>query len=252
MEEVTSELARRRSGALRVLVRYEIDSRDQQEIRIPLRLYRPTASAIELQEIAGLHTENHRFPDAVKSIRVLVGSAAPLDIRQRTLFDTHQHCNPHELTRLINRLASQVGYGRVSRVEKRKSVDPHRSYAYSPATDIPAKRFEQTTSRAAKLRRLPLLMTEHGTACDVVVSNSSDLPLAVANSKVVRCWGPDRVETGWWRGRGLRRDAYWVEVEDGDRLWLCRNLGNGRLRVLGEFFLICPNRLSTRSGAHLL
>jgi protein ImuB len=52
---------------------------------------------------------------------------------------------------------------------------------------------------------------------------------------VVRSWGPERVETGWWRGRRLRRDAYWVDLEDGRRLWLSFDLGSRRWSLAGEF-----------------
>ena len=40
---------------------------------------------------------------------------------------------------------------------------------------------------------------------------------------VVRAWGPQRIETGWWRGRDIRRDYFRVEAAGGERFWLFRD-----------------------------
>ena len=34
------------------------------------------------------------------------------------------------------------------------------------------------------------------------------------------CWGPERIETGWWRGEMVRRDYYRIELTSGRQLWL--------------------------------
>ena len=39
---------------------------------------------------------------------------------------------------------------------------------------------------------------------------------------VRRSWGPERIETGWWRGHDVQRDYYTVETHLGTRLWLFR------------------------------
>ena len=40
--------------------------------------------------------------------------------------------------------------------------------------------------------------------------------------RVARHWGPERIETGWWRRGLVRRDYYRVETTDGSRFWLFR------------------------------
>lgn len=52
---------------------------------------------------------------------------------------------------------------------------------------------------------------------------------------VVRYWGPERIETGWWRGPTLRRDYYRVETDSGLWLWLFRRLKDGRWFLQGEY-----------------
>jgi protein ImuB len=41
---------------------------------------------------------------------------------------------------------------------------------------------------------------------------------------VARWWGPERIETGWWRGNDVRRDYYLVETAVGGQFWVFRNL----------------------------
>jgi protein ImuB len=43
-----------------------------------------------------------------------------------------------------------------------------------------------------------------------------------ASHVVARWWGPERIETGWWRGRDVRRDYYLVETTTGAQFWLFR------------------------------
>jgi protein ImuB len=40
--------------------------------------------------------------------------------------------------------------------------------------------------------------------------------------RIVRAWGPERIETGWWRGPEARRDYFIIETHLGTRLWIFR------------------------------
>lgn len=237
LEKLSQAMRSRRCGALRVLITYELDSSDA-AVRVALRLFRPTASAKELHELAELHSGKLRLNFPVRAIHALVGSVAPLDIRQRALFDDDSQEGPHETALLINRLVSRVGFDRVSRVERRRSVDPDRSFALVPATDNRPTRFELTTVQAERMRRMPLAMLgSRGTPISVT-TRPDGTPAIVrrrGERRVMRCWGPERIETGWWRSRGVRRDAYWVELEGGGRFWLTHDLPTRRWRVAGEF-----------------
>ena len=39
--------------------------------------------------------------------------------------------------------------------------------------------------------------------------------------------GPERIETGWWRGADIRRDYYVVTTQLGTRFWLFRRRDDG-------------------------
>lgn len=49
------------------------------------------------------------------------------------------------------------------------------------------------------------------------------------------CSGPERVETGWWRGDDVRRDYFCAETERGQRFWLFRDLNSGQWYLHGIY-----------------
>jgi protein ImuB len=52
---------------------------------------------------------------------------------------------------------------------------------------------------------------------------------------VVQAYGPERIETAWWRGPTVRRDYYVVETESGGRFWVFRRLRDGGWFLHGTF-----------------
>lgn len=53
--------------------------------------------------------------------------------------------------------------------------------------------------------------------------------------RVIRSWGPERIQTGWWRRPLIQRDYYRVETESGQRFWLFQNLCQGTWFLHGLF-----------------
>ncbi|QDT06365.1 DNA polymerase IV [Rubripirellula lacrimiformis] len=49
------------------------------------------------------------------------------------------------------------------------------------------------------------------------------LRVAGVTHKVIRSWGPERIETGWWKGPSIRRDYYRVETDRGQWWWIFRD-----------------------------
>ena len=52
---------------------------------------------------------------------------------------------------------------------------------------------------------------------------------------VAQSVGPERIETGWWRGPHTKRDYYRVVTQAGRRCWLFRNRDTGRWFLHGWF-----------------
>jgi protein ImuB len=47
--------------------------------------------------------------------------------------------------------------------------------------------------------------------------------------------GPERIETGWWRGQDVRRDYYAVATRAGSRFWIFRRREDSRWFLHGCF-----------------
>jgi len=52
---------------------------------------------------------------------------------------------------------------------------------------------------------------------------------------IKRSWGPERLETGWWRGEPTTRDYYRVETDSGFHAWLFRCLASDHWFLHGWF-----------------
>ena len=59
--------------------------------------------------------------------------------------------------------------------------------------------------------------------------------LAGKQYRLARHWGPERIETGWWRGQSAGRDYFRVETATGARYWLFRRLRDGKWFLHGTF-----------------
>ncbi|MFO0820539.1 MAG: DNA polymerase Y family protein [Pirellulales bacterium] len=53
--------------------------------------------------------------------------------------------------------------------------------------------------------------------------------------RIVANWGPERIETGWWRADAARRDYYRVATERGCRYWIYRDRATQRWHLHGLF-----------------
>jgi protein ImuB len=53
--------------------------------------------------------------------------------------------------------------------------------------------------------------------------------------QIARSWGPERIETGWWRGRDVHRDYYVVENTAGARFWIFQRRDDGGWFLHGCF-----------------
>ena len=53
--------------------------------------------------------------------------------------------------------------------------------------------------------------------------------------RIVRRVGPERIETGWWRGRTIARDYYRVQTAAGCWYWIFRRLPDGPWFLHGMF-----------------
>jgi protein ImuB len=112
---------------------------------------------------------------------------------------------------------------------------PPPSTLSSPNFSIPLCKQSHSPSPDDALRR-PLCLLLDPLPLEVSLDTSSffqflpspQLPKCVRIGgvihRIVMHWGPERIETGWWKGPCTRRDYYRIETDSGRWWWIFRNL----------------------------
>jgi len=204
---------------------------------IDIGLFRPSASSRHVVDLVQLRMARMQLPREVESIAVEVISAGAVASRQRVLFDGVASSatlrageQAVQLGGLLDRLAGRLG--RMAVFEPRPVVDAQPEHAWVAAPPAPGHAASSvpaaaTAPCAAGVR--PIWMTPRPIRVETVSVVPDGPPLWFCISgvrhRVTEAWGPERIETAWWRGCSVRRDYYVVETESGDRWWLFRHLG---------------------------
>ena len=212
---------------------------------IDIGLFRPSVSSRHVVDLVQLRMARMRLPREVESIAVEVVSAGAVACRQRVLFEgvgssatLRAGEQAMQLGGLLDRLAGRLG--RMAVFEPRPVIDAQPEHAWVAAPPEPehggASASAAAASCAAGLR--PGWMAPRPVRVETVSVVPDGPPLWFCISgvrhRVTEAWGPERIETAWWRGCSVRRDYYVVETESGDRWWLFRHLGeSGRQHLRG-------------------
>ncbi|MCA9168293.1 MAG: hypothetical protein KDB23_11515, partial [Planctomycetales bacterium] len=170
------------------------------------------------------------------------------------------------LAELIERLACRLGTDAVSGVRLRAGKLPEQAWAAHQLTgDRHARhafaQLESTPAAADTADRLagkvitplagqrPLRLLKQPIAIQLsrkATNSATDTeaspatPLARFHDgatwhDIVKVWGPERIETAWWRGACVRRDYYRVASEAGTRFWIFCDLAAGTWFLHGTF-----------------
>lgn len=196
-------------------------------------------------------TENHfhRYTTIqVTEINVSVTASVLLAQQQRQLFDENPRLDRQSLAHLINRLANRIGTPNVVYPSLQSGAQPEYSFRLLPLVDprrTRRRRKTQTRKQSHTLARPfrlfhPPLNLKQGIRPHCSQSPPALLQLTSHGSshppqKLIASWGPERIETGWWRGRTVCRDYWRIETETRQQLWIFRDLRNGEWFLHGEF-----------------
>lgn len=266
-------LAARRRGALALSCRFACEGAPAAEFQFGL--FQPTACARHLLELAELQLERLRLPAPAIGIELRVLRHGPLTERQGSLFDDQHNLGASRpLAGLIDRLSGRLGREAVVRIRPRSDAQPELSYresAFVPKASggrqspAPSHRSalsrRSTSSRRSASRQAVALRLEAGDSRPPLAWGALDRPLkllarpialeemtsvfpegqpgsfryAGARHVIARHWGPERIETGWWRRERAVRDYYRVETAEGRRFWLFRRRRDERWFLHGVF-----------------
>jgi protein ImuB len=204
-------------------------------------MYRPTDLAKPLLEVVRLHCERLILPGPVERVSLRADQTIRLRPCQAPLFADPASNTDESLAVLLDRLAARLGARSVVRPVGQADALPERAFRFVPlvgqrtSSRSPAQEAAMPTAVSHRPMRLfsPPLPID-------AVAPVPDGPAATFHWQgqryiVARHWGPERIETGWWRRGLVRRDYYRVETTQGRRFWLFRDLIGGAWYLHGSF-----------------
>lgn len=155
-----------------------------------------------------------------------------VDVLQEKLWAGQAALENRVLAELLDRIATKVGPERIRRYLPAEHYWPERSIR--PAISL--QEVPETDWRTDRLRPVRLLPRPEAIE---VMALLPDYPPKVFTYKgrrhvITRADGPERIEREWWRDKGMHRDYYAVEDEQGQRYWLFRS---GHFDAAPEWFL---------------
>lgn len=255
---LTEQLWHRQQGVLRTDV--VLHGVDQPPVRMRLDLFRPTMTTDHLWALLKLQLQRERLPKAVREIEVQALVVAPLENQQMELFDS-QFNHEKNISHLVNRLSSRLGSEQVVEVSLRHGAQPEYGYRTRPVAGQRRKSLRNTKrgrkksglprasagepvdqeilKATSKNMRRPLRLFPKPIRLETVNAEGTTPPASILwqgqSRRVGRRWGPERIETGWWRGPMVQRDYYRIEIETGERLWIYCDLESGQWFLHGDF-----------------
>lgn len=250
-----------------------VDERGGRRRTISVGLFQPSNVSAHLFELVLLQLDRLRIASPVRAIEVAATLTAPRERpRQTTLFDLGRvgpaggACGekPEQRSRhwtmLVERLGSRLGADAVLGVRLCPEAQPELAWHVDPLVGNRRRRAARKNGERARgqserdepgklpprpLRLLPRprLLDCGGGASVLFDVGETPAPrlsprrfrLGGRELRIARHWGPERIETGWWRGRPIGRDYFRVETTDGCRYWLFRRLRDGQWFLYGVF-----------------
>jgi protein ImuB len=229
--------------------------------RFSFGLCRASASRGYLGMLLRTQLEQVTVAAAVRTVWLRVPTAEPVGGCQGEFFEGE---SAEELAGLIDRLSVRLGREAVTRVTLVPDAQPECVCRFEPLVAGSEPRpisLEQRAKRNGKRTSLSL-----GRGSDTPAFSPQNLrvfvhrplqllpePASLEVTSIIPdgppvrfCWsgtdyrvdhshGPERIETGWWRGDDVQRDYYVVTTHLGTRFWLFRRRDDGRWFLHGCF-----------------
>ncbi len=259
-------------GALRLVCRLE--QLEAPSVVIQIGFFRPTQDPEHLCNLLCGQLEQQLSREPVCAVqRTVLGATltAPLVWRQGDLFDEAPGASDSQLAALVDTLSARMGRKRVLSATVRRDSQPELEFAFRPLTGLRRTGTPQDTGRKLSSRLAtrraeptptdPLRRPTHLLSPPVEVSiRTKEQPAsvdAVANREsqptdgttvkrlqffyqqnwhtVISREGPERLESGWWKGPSARRDYYRFATSDGCWWWVYRDMTNNKWFLHGKF-----------------
>lgn len=220
-------------------------------IKLEIKLFQPTTQPEHVLQLVEMQLDNHPELQAssqnyvsrhspLTEVTVCVTHHVQLAERQRKLFDEDPSLNRLALAQLINCLTSRLGQEQVTRPTLQSGAQPERAFRLQPLIDPARKQNQAQPHRSHYVMARPLRLLTPALRLRPRPASQKGLPETFQTPadeiiQIHRHWGPERIETGWWRGRTVCRDYWRIETHLGAHLWVYRDRRNNQWFLHGEF-----------------
>lgn len=250
--ELTKKLKQQGQGALRI--QCCLRGTETPPRLLQLGLFRPSSDARHLHALLSSQLERHwEEPAAIEHVTIQVMLAEPLVWQQPQLFESDNVKHRQQLGLFLDSLSSRLGRNQVLQPVIEGDALPEGTVLYRPWTGRRTSGEKQSTAKKIIARwerrspeptpedplRRPLQLFTKPQKIQVtsVVPDGEPAQFGYQGKlhRIVRCWGPERIESGWWRGPSQRRDYYRVETDQHQWWWLFRQLDTSDWFLHGSF-----------------
>ncbi len=214
IERIAEDLDERQAGVQRLECRIN-------DLFFTIGTSGPTAAVPHLWELLRLRLERMSLPREVTHVALRAALTARRGARQRLIVPDDQ-VDQQELRLLLDRLGNRLGESAVVRPQPVPDHLPELACRFAAVANEPAA--SETVHSAGQFR--PVRLHPEPLPVEVISLIPEGPPLRFRwkgeDHTIVQHWGPERIGSGWWRGRQVRRDYYRVETTTGRRFWLFR------------------------------
>jgi len=245
-------LAERESGVRRASVTFYLLTGPP--VSIDLAMSRSTRAAAHVESLLLTRLSDLRLPAPAEGVTIWTRQIDPLRHRQGDLFEPAAG-EEEALGELVDRLRAALGGEAVLFAEPVDDHQPERAWkpASEPRAAKPRAGERRTSEPRASARAdspvesplqfmlppRPMHLFDRPRETAVVALTPDGPPLRFRwegrEHQVARFAGPERIETGWWRGSQVRRDYYRVTTRTGGRFWLFRRCNTSEWFVHGVY-----------------
>lgn len=248
-------------------------SSNKQVLEIRLGLFNPTAATDHLFRLLSGDLQRRRIASPVQRLILAATMTGKLRTRQPMLSDLTNQATDSlaDLARLVDLLSGRLGRERVLGAQISHDPLPEQAVRFQPLTGQPTgtlvpgrpisrrKRSSKRNHQDANLKppaapnsfhlatpadplRRPLFLFSKPVVIvplEVPAEPKFQPPLSYRRAgrveRVIRFWGPERLETGWWNGPMRRRDYFRIENDQGQWLWIYHDLRENTWHAHGIF-----------------
>ncbi len=260
LESLTQLLTEHGQGVLQLDCHLQCVGR--KNFQTSIGLFEATIDPRHLDALLKMQWNHSSLQSPVQEIKIVAACTAPLESYQRPLFHpsetgcshhptapplSRQPFNSRRLAHLVDRLSHRLGTEHIVQPRLRADAQPERAYQniswiapgrHGRKPSATGKRV--STDRAFPLPTTrPLQLLSPPPRITVTAAAGGGPPIQFKYQQQHYCaehtWGPERIETGWWRGPTIRRDYYRVQTTTGQRFWLFRERHHHHWHLHGIF-----------------